>query len=119
MFMKMHLLDNPTTIYSVEKCKAILVLLNANTNMAAAAEFQASMATYRALVGHQLEAIVHFDQLATYHGRMMCSCFLTNIQENFAKKVKTYCTEFIVKRQQDQVPNGITRYFLNYQIYTY
>jgi hypothetical protein len=117
--MKMHLLANPTTIYSVEKCKGILVLLNANTNMPAAAEFTASMATYRALVGHQREGIVNFQQLAAYHGRMMYSCYLTNIQEHFGQKVKTFCTEFIVKRQQDHIPNGITRYILNYQIYTY
>ena len=72
------------------------------------------MDAYRALVNHEYEEISNFDQLATYHGRMLCAQYLTNVQENFVRKVKAYCTVMIVKRLQDQVPPGLTRYFLKH-----
>lgn len=110
LFMKMHLLANPDFIFSNPACKGILLLLNDDRTRSDLADpFRASMDAYRALVNFEYERITYFDQLASYHGGMLSTCFLNNIQEHFCQKVKTYCTEFLVKRLRDQVPDGVQR----------
>ena len=109
-FMKFHSLANPRSIFNDIKCKAILVLLNSPTRMAAAAEFQDSMLEYRALVDKPYENISYFHQLAAYLGSQLSSQYLTNIQEHFVQKIKGYCSAMIITRLKDQLPPLITRY---------
>ena len=51
--------------------------------------FQESVDAYRALVHHEYEEISNFNQLATYHGRMLCAQYLTNVQEHFVQFKKS------------------------------
>jgi hypothetical protein len=109
-FMKFHALRNPTTMFSKAKCAAILALLNNHeSKQAGYDEFLTSLTAYVALTGNRAAKIPNFQQLSHYHGNQMCAQYLTNIQEHFVQKVKTFCTEMIVKRFLDQVPQGMTR----------
>ena len=117
-FMKFHGVNHPETIFSPQKCSAIITLMNnRNTKVHFAEEFKTSMLAYKALHAHgfQDESFKNIDQLANYHGRAIYSQYLTNIQENFAKKLKSYCTAMIVTRFQNQVPLGMNRFV--YSIY--
>jgi hypothetical protein len=108
-FMKYHLLLHPDTNFTNEKCSAILLLLNNPTRSAAAAEFRESMQQFRILIDQRHEEIRNFYQIAIYHGNQICSQYLTNIQENLVKKIKSFVTNRIVTRFQDEVPDDITR----------
>ena len=109
-FMKFHAIAYPTTMFSKAKCAAILALLNKHdSKQAGSNEFRASLTAYVALTGSRAAKIPNFQQLSNYHGNQMYAQYLTNIQEHFVQKVKTFCTEIIVKRFLDQVPQGMTR----------
>jgi hypothetical protein len=108
-FMKYHLLLHPDTNFTNEKCSAILLLLNNPTRSAAAAEFRESMQQFRILIDQRHEEIRNFQNLSLYHGKQICSQYLTNIQENLVKKIKSFVTNRIVTRFQDEVPDDITR----------
>ena len=116
-FMKFHGVNHPETIFSPQKCSAIFILMNnRNTKVHFSDEFKTSMLAYKAFhtQGFRDESFKSIDQLANYHGRAIYSQYLTNIQEHFVKKLKSYCTAMIVTRFVNQVPLGINRYFILY-----
>ena len=109
-FMKYHLLRRPNTIITKSKCMAIICALNnSRSNQAGLAEFSETLTAYKQLIDYQDTNLRYIDQCAAYRGNAICSQYLTNIQEHFVQKVKAYCTEMIVKRLRDQVPEELTR----------
>ena len=109
-FMKYHLLRRPDTIITKSKCKAIICALNnSRSNQAGLAEFRDTLTAYKQLIDYQEPNLANITQCAAYRGNAICSQYLNNIQEHFVQKVKAYCTEMIVKRLRDIVPDRITR----------
>ena len=109
-FMKYHLLRRPETEITNLKCKAIICALNnSRSNQAGLAEFSDTLTEYKAAIDYQEPNLRYITQCGAYHGNAICSQYLNNIQEHFVQKVKAYCTEMIVKRLRDQVPEELTR----------
>ena len=87
----------------------ICALNNSRSKHVKLAEFRDTLTAYKAAINYQEENLSYINQCAAYHGNALCSQYLNNFQEHFVQKVKAYCTEMIVKRLRDQVPEGLTR----------
>ena len=109
-FMKFHSLSNNYFEYDNNDVAAILALLNnSNCRRMNYDKFLQSMLEYKGLVGFEGERLKYFDNFASYHGRVLLSQYLNNIQEHFVQMVKRYCTFLIVERFKRHVPVGMTQ----------
>ena len=96
--------------YNELDCAAILSLLNnPNSNSRGTDRFKNHIQEFMRIINCRGEGISYFQNFALYHGKVLESQYLTNIQEHFIQKVKAYCTFMIVERFKNQVPEGIQR----------
>ena len=109
-FIKYHSLLTHYFEYDEKDFCSILKLLNKpNSNFKGSDAFKQSITNYMAVTGYHGENIQYFNNFASYHGKILETQYLNNVQEHFVQKVKGFCTAMIVHRFQDDVPAGMNR----------
>jgi hypothetical protein len=76
-----------------------MILLNEDNRKPKGFErFKQYIQMYKKLVDYNVPFIKNYQQIANTHGEMLKTNFIVNVQENFIKKIKTFTSSVIIKK---------------------